>query len=411
MRLPLLFTLIGFFFGAASTFALYEFSPGHLIEDVFGKPARMAAKSDHGHGHSPEEAEGEAGEEDALRLTEEQIQKSGIALAEAREGALIRTTSFPGTVIPNPDRVAIVSAKTPGVVVDLRKKLGDTVVKGELLAILESREIAEAKGEWLAAQRTEVLARTTFEREKNLWEKKISSEQDYLQARTALEETRIRIDLARQKLAALGYGTADLARLNGSGNGLANLEIRAPIAGRVMERRAVLGASVPAETELFTIADLSSMWVEASVAPADLGSVKEGDNVAIESQSGGAAQGVIAFVNPVIDRETRLAKVVAQIGNADAGWRPGDFATLRVESAAGQAAILLPRTAIQRIKKDAVVFVRTDSGFEKRDVLLGRNDGKQVEIKFGVDAGESVAVTNSFILKAQLEKAEAEHAH
>lgn len=405
MRNIIIGGLVGIVLGAVIALLL----PDHIISKLAGVSghAEHGGKDAHGHGHGA----GEESEEDALRLTAEQIEQSGITLGEAMEGALVRTTTFPGTVTINPDRIAIVAAKAPGVVVDLRKRLGDTVTKGELLAVLESREIAEVKGEWLAAQRSEALARTTFEREKNLFEKKISSEQDYLQARSSLEESRIRIDLARQKLAAFGYGAADLSRLGGGSTPLQTLEIRAPISGRIVERRAVTGASVPSETELFTIADLSTIWVEASVAPADLGFVKEGDSVGVEAQSGAAAKGLVVFVSPVIDRDTRLAKMVAQIANADASWRPGDFATVRVDSTAGRAAVLVPRGAIQRMKKDSVVFVRNASGFEKRDVVLGRNDGKQVEIRFGIEAGEKVAVGNSFILKAQLEKSEAEHAH
>lgn len=243
---------------------------GHHEEEAGG---HSHGKTGGGHGHGEGEEEG-----DPLKLTAEQIQQSGITVAEATEGDLVRTTTFPGTVTANPDRMAIVAAKASGVVIDLKKRLGDTVAKGELLATIESREIAEVKGELLAAQRTEALARNTHDREKNLWEKKISSEQDFLTARTALEEARIRVDLARQKLAALGLNPTDLARMSGSGSGLQILEIRSPIAGRVVERRGAIGASVPAETELFTIADLSAVWVEASVAPGDLAFVKEGED-------------------------------------------------------------------------------------------------------------------------------------
>jgi len=375
---------------------------GHHEEEAGG---HGHGKSGGGHGHGAGEEEG-----DPLKLTAEQIQQSGITVAEATEGDLVRTTTFPGTVTANPDRMSIVSAKASGVVVDLKKRLGDTVAKGELLATIESREIAEVKGELLAAQRTEALARTTHDREKNLWEKKISSEQDFLTARTALEEARIRVDLARQKLAALGINPADLARMNGSSSSLQILEIRSPIAGRVVERRGAIGASVPAETELFTIADLSVVWVEASVAPGDLAFVKEGDTVSIEGQAA-PTKGKVVFVSPVIDRETRLAKVLVEIPNDGSNWRPGDFASVTVNSSSEKAGVLVPKASIQRIKKDQVVFVRTDEGFEKREVVLGRADGRQVEIRFGVDAGESVAVENSFVLKAQLEKAEAEHAH
>jgi cobalt-zinc-cadmium efflux system membrane fusion protein len=366
-----------------------------------------------GHGHGAKDGHGHGGgaevEENPLKLSDEQVTQSGISLAQVREGELVRTTTFPANVVANPDQVAAVAAKSSGVIVDLKKRLGDTVAKGELLAVLESREIAEAKGEFLAAQRSEALARTTFERERNLWEKKISSEQDYLQARATVEEARIRIDLARQRLAAFGFNGSDLSRLNGSNSGLQVLEIRSPIAGRVVERRAVLGASVPSETELFTVADLSRLWVEASVAPTDLVAIREGDAVLVDGPN--KAEGKVIFVSPVVDRETRLAKIVVQIGNTDSSWRLGDFASVTVKSAVERAAVLVPKAAIQRMKKESVVFVRTPEGFEMREVVLGRSDGNQTEIRFGVEAGEAVAVVNSFVLKAQVEKAEAEHSH
>lgn len=372
---------------------------------LLGKAAPAAKAAKDGHGHA-DHADGEE-EGDGLHLTAEQIEAAGITLADAGEGELVKTTIFPGTAVPNPDRVAVVAAKAAGVIVDLKKRLGEPVAKGEVLALLESREIAEARAELQAAQRGETLARTTFEREKALWEKKISSEQDYLQARAALDEIRIRIELARQKLAAFGFGPTD-----GKTSGTMHvLEIRSPIGGRIVERKAILGASVPSETELFTIADLSVLWIEASVAPGDLAFVKEGDEVTVEGQAGLSTAGHVVFVSPVIDRDTRLAKVVAQITNIEGRWRPGDFAALAVKSSGGKAAVLIPREAIQRLKKDVVVFVRTDEGFEKREVVLGRTDGRRVEVRFGVDAGERVAAANSFVLKAQLEKAEAEHSH
>lgn len=397
-------TIIGLVIGLVIGVAVALVTSG-ATRTVMSKLTAEHSKADgHGHGHGEE-----VSEEEALTLTAEQIQQSGITLEEAKEGDLVRTTTFPGSVVANPDRIAIVAAKAPGVVIEVKKRLGETVVKGELLAILESREIAEVKGELLAAQRTESLARNTFEREKNLFEKKISSEQDFLTARTALEEARIRVDLARQKLTAFGLAPADLARMNGSGGALQVLEVRSPIEGRIVERKATAGASVGSDSELFTVADLKTVWIEAAVAPSDLAFVKEGNSVSVEGH--GKTTGQVVFVSPVIDRDTRLAKVLVQIANPDSTWRPGDFASVTINSSSEKAGVLVPKGAIQRVKKDQVVFVRTEKGFERRDVVLGRTDGYQVEIRFGVDAGESVAVANSFVLKAQLEKAEAEHSH
>ena len=236
--------------------------------------------------------------------------------------------------------------------------------------------------------------------------------QDYLNARNAHQEAKIRMDLSHQKLHALGhdedmikaYDKATLAET------LRFHEIRSPLAGRVIGRELTLGEYVDTAHTAFIIADLSVVWVETAIAPADLPFVKEGQTANITS-AGGKASGKLIFVSPVIDPETRSAKAIIELDNKEGTWRPGEFANAAIATSSQEAELIVPKEAIQSINGKPAVFVRTEHGFEKRDVTTGREDSKHVEIISGLTSGEQIATANTFTLKAELGKAEAEHEH
>ena len=200
-------------------------------------------------------------------------------------------------------------------------------------------------------------------------------------------------------------------------------DVRAPITGRITARPVVLGAVVAAEAEVYTVADLSVVWVEMAVPPADLIFVKEGMTVRVRGEGEARAEGRIVFLSPVLDPETRSARAVVEVPNLEDAFRPGGFATADVATAEQRADVLIPRRAeqradvliprgaVQQIGGESVVFVRTAGGFEKREVVLGRGDQEGVEVVFGLDPGERYAAGNSLILRAELGKAEAEHSH
>lgn len=361
----------------------------------------------------PVEAGRERGEEahaeGELHLTAEQIEAAGIQMAEVSGGTIARHVTVPGTVTASADRLARVPARVAGTVTELRRRLGDTVASGDVLAVVESREIAEAKAGYLAALRTEALARTTADRERRLWERKISAEQDFLKARTDAEEARIQLDLSRAKLSALGLGAQEITALPGQPTeALRRQEVRATLAGRVTDRRIDVGASVSPETEAFVVADLSVVWVEMTISASDIAFVREGQTVAVAGADQ-PVEGKIIFLSPVLDNQTRTARAVAELPNPDGAWRPGAFVTAAIATAEQPVARRVALEALQTVEAKTVVFVRTEEGFETRQVTLGRRDERAAEVLSGLEPGEQVATTGSFVLKAELGKAEAEH--
>ncbi len=190
------------------------------------------------------------------------------------EGDLHRHFLVPGSIVPSADRIARVSVRLLGTVAELRKRLGDTVAQGEVVAVIESREVADAKSEYLAALSTNALEQTMLDRSQSLYETRTTSENTFLRTRATAEQAKIKLDAARQKLAALGLGTAEIAALPQQPvEALRRQELRAPIAGRVAQRRVDIGSLVGREgqeSELFVIVDLDEVWVELAIAPTDL---------------------------------------------------------------------------------------------------------------------------------------------
>lgn len=394
-----------------------------VLKEARGGEQQSAHADEHGHddkhGHGPSKKSDGHGHEEAghaegtITLTREQIEGADIKVAPAGPGKIIHRISVPGAVLPDADRIGRVAAKVAGTIAVLNKRLGDIVQEGELLGIVDSREVADAKSQYLAARLGFELQQTMFERDKTLWEKHISSEQVFLRARAAAEESRIRLDVARQKLFALGLDAATIEALpNEKAENLRRHELRAPIAGKVVDRRVNPGSPVQPETEVFVLAEMSMVWVEMAVPPAELALVKEGQPVLIvNGDDEKPGSGKVIFISPLLDNETRNARVVAEIDNASGRWRPGTFVTASIVVAETGVGVAVPRAALQTIGGENIVFVRTADGFEKREIVLGKGDSTSVEAVFGLDAGEEIAVSNSFVLKAELGKSEAEHVH
>lgn len=393
------------------------------IEPASGEEEHGHAEGEESHGDEKEAGDGhahasggehaeESGGEGFIKLSASQIEATGIEMAPAVSGELVKEIAVPGRIAVNANAQAKIVPKLSGTAARIEKQLGDTVKKGDVLAAIESREIADAKAEYLASWRAEELARSINEREERLWKQKVTAEQDYLTARNTHQAAQIKLDLAHQKLHAIGLEDSDIKALQkpSDESGYRFYEIRSPIDGRVTARDVVLGQIVGTDKEVFTIADLSKVWVELAIAPGDLAFAREGQEVRIQVGSRTATGKVIAL-SPVIDPETRSAKAIAELENASGEWQLGEYANAKLISGAQEAQVMVPLGAIQTINGQKVVFVSEDGGFRMRQVTTAREDSVHAEVISGLEFGETVATTNTFTLKAELGKSEAEHEH
>lgn len=370
------------------------------------KEGMSKGKDEHGHGGEGETSEG------LVKLSQEQIKAAGIQMAPAASGKLSKEIAAPGRVVMNANANARVVPKLTGTVATIDKQLGETVATGDLLATIESREMADAKAEFLAASRAEELARSTLQREERLWKQKVTAEQEYLAARNAHAEAKIKVDVAHQRLHTIGLADDEIAGLTklGDDSRFRIYQLRAPIAGQIAARDLVLGQTVGTDKEVFVIADPAKVWVELAVSPNDLSFARQGQDVRIRSGTRQADAKIIAL-SPIIDPETRSAKAIAEVDNTAGLWRAGDYVEGRLIADAQDVDIVVPRDAIQTVKGGKVVFVNEAGGFRIRPISIGREDSLNAEIVSGLEFGETIATTNTFTLKAELGKAEAEHEH
>ena len=360
--------------------------------------------------HKPGAADDQQG---VVKLDADAIEAAGIEVAAVEAGTIGHRVVVPGMIVPHADRIAQVSVRLPAMVAELQKRLGDRVDKGEIVAVLESREVADAKSEYLAARLTNDLQQDLFDREKALWDKRVSSEQQWLRARNSAANAKMRFDTSRQKLFALGVTAQEVAALpDQPETSLRRQEVLAPMSGRIVERKVELGAIVGRdnlETELFVIADLDRVWVELAVSPEDAPLVRNGQIVSVAARGiTEKAEGMVIFISPMLDKNTHSARVVAEIDNNAGVWRPGSFVTAAISFGEQSVPLAVPAGAIQTMDGGPVAFVRTADGFQRRQVVLGQSDDRAIEVVSGLHLGETIAVTNTFLLKAEMLKGTAE---
>jgi cobalt-zinc-cadmium efflux system membrane fusion protein len=341
-----------------------------------------------------EAGEAKKGPKDIVTLSAQQIADAGIEVTRPTVGGVAGAIELSATIEGDPQDVQVVSTSVGGRLVSLTRNLGQSVSRGDPLAIIESREAASLKAEVEAARARSALAQSNLRREQRLFAERVSPEQDLVAARTAATEASIALRLAQQQLSATGSG----------GGALNRIAVRSPIAGQVIARSATLGQAVAADAELFRVANLSKVTVTTSLVPTDAGRVKPGVRVEVTAP-GRRQEGRVTFVSPILDETTRLVPVIATLDNAGSTWRVGETVNVSIlVPATGDRTVAVPSAAVQMIEDKSFVFVRTATGFRAIPVTLGRTNGGQVTVTAGLTGSERIASTNSFTLKAELGK-------
>jgi cobalt-zinc-cadmium efflux system membrane fusion protein len=367
-----------------------------------------------GHGHADEHADDEhheeaakgphAGEDGRIAMSEAQVKAAGITLEAAAPASIRSSLRLPGEIRFNEDRTAHVVPRVAGVVESVGASLGQRVRQGQVLAVIHSATVSEQRSELQAAQKREQLARSTYEREKKLWQEKISPQQDVLVAEQAWHEAEIAVANARQKLQAIGAGS--------HGGGLNRYELRAPFDANVVEKHIALGELVKEDANVFIVSDLATVWAEVDVAAKDIGQVRVGEKVTVRSSaSSESVDGRVAYVGALLGEQTRTAKARIVLANPKGAWRPGLFVTVELVTAEAPAAVTVASDAVQQLAEQPVVFVKVDGGFVPQPVELGRSDGQRVEVVKGLTPGSVHAAAGSFVVKSEAGKGSATHTH
>lgn len=351
--------------------------------------------------------------EGKVQLTDAVLASTGISIETVGPRLLTTTFEVPGQIVADDTKVAHVVPRLSGMVTRVDHKVGDRVRRGEVLAVIHSRELADARSTYLVATHHTEFAKAAAVREEALWKKKISAEQDHLAAKRDYEEAAHAETVAAQKLIALGDTAESVAALeSAAAETLPRYEVRAPLDGVVLERDVTLGESVGTDRPLFVVGDLSSVWVDATLSAADIGTVRLGQTATILSADlQRDVTGRVTYLSPRVDPETRKGTARFSIANTDGSLRPGLFVTVRLVQSSAEVAMAIPVSAIQTFRDWQVAFFRFGEWFEARPLTLGRSDGTWVEVLAGLSPGDRYAATNSFAIKAEIGKLGATHDH
>jgi cobalt-zinc-cadmium efflux system membrane fusion protein len=350
--------------------------------------------------------EAEAHEElpSKVRLSPRVVQTAGIKTAAAAMDSLPATVDLTGEIAVDPDRSARIAARIAGRIVEVRCKEGDQVDKGEVIAILESPELARARAALTSTAARAKSARLNAWRLKNLEGKALASGQEAASAGAEAEALEAETAAARQTLAAFGQG-AELAR-----GDAARLTLRSPLAGVMLARDGVPGQTVEAEHVIALVGDLSHAYFLGRIFEKDLERVKVGAAVEtrLNAYPSEAFEGTVEAIGKQLDATART--VLARIRVKDHGdlLKVGLFGSARVVTEAGDARhprVVVPTSALTKVADRSVVFVlQPDGDFELHPVTLGRSAGGRVEVLGGLREGERVVVDGVFTLKSAVLK-------
>jgi cobalt-zinc-cadmium efflux system membrane fusion protein len=291
---------------------------------------RKPAGGGHGHGHGHHGHDHGSG----VEMTDEKIAAAGIELVPAGPAVLRDFLRLNGILQPNQEALVQVTPRFPGVVREVKKRIGDRVNRGDTLAVVESNQSLTA------------------------------------------------------------------------------YELKAPIAGTIIDRQLSVGEYASEQKPAFVIADLSTVWVDFAVNRRDLARVRVGETVLVDPEDGAPpVETKIAYLSPVGSSDTQSALARAVAPNPDMRLRPGLFVTGKVLMSANEVPVAARLSALQTVENRIVVFVRNGKKFEARDVELGARDAEHAEVTFGLLEGDVYAAKNSFVIKAEIAKGSATHDH
>lgn len=355
----------------------------------------------------------EAHEEGVVELSPQMLARVEITTATVEQRTLAPELETTGQVDFEQDLLAHVTPRIPGRVHEVHATLGDQVEKGQVLVVIDSIELGQAKVTYLQAKAREDLARQNSERERGLYADRISSEQEMLAAKTAHLEAMASLQGAEETLHLYGLSEQEITPLSYEGTSASLLPVRAPLGGKVVEKHVTVGELVTPERNMFSIADLSHVWIWIDVYERDLRHVHIDDDVYVEVDAfpGQAFGGKVSYLSDQVDADTRTIRARVDVENPERQLRPGMFARVRitdphqVEQDERERSLVVPEACVQRDGKEFIAFVVLGQNrFERREVTLGRKGQGLIEILTGLHSGEEVVCEGAFLLKSEVSK-------
>jgi cobalt-zinc-cadmium efflux system membrane fusion protein len=342
-------------------------------------------------------------------LSQDSVDRAGIVVAPVTSGATATDLRLPGVVEPNAYRQVVVTPLVAGRVTKIGPALGDRVRRGQTLAEIYSPALAEAQTRYVSAQAMLDAHDRELQRTQKLVEIGAASRQELEKIHAEHAAQTAAVQSARSQLELLGVSASALENMAPGHSVNATTTVPAPIDGVVTERGANVGLNVDTATKLFTIVDLSTVWIVANVYEKDFSLVRVGSEVALTTSARPelTLRGRVAYIDPQVSADTRTEKARIEVPNPGGELRLGMYADVVVAGASGASTLRVPRSAVQNVGDRTVVYLanpKEPGKFIEREVRLGPSSGEQVEVVSGVKPGDVVVTEGSFFVRAERER-------
>ncbi|NLF68689.1 MAG: efflux RND transporter periplasmic adaptor subunit [Candidatus Anammoximicrobium sp.] len=353
-----------------------------------------------------------AGPDDSVSLSEPDRQLIGLELEQVSAKECRSTLKAMGKLVAPQTKTAIVGYAFSGRVSEVHVQIGDWVEKGQRLLTLESQEVGTAKCDFFKAVADLELATLNFEREKRLLDSGIGIEKNFAAAEAELKIAQENRDAAHKRLHVLGFDEKEVEAIAKSHQIHPAITLFAPLAGKIVKNDAVLGALVDQATQLMTVIDPTTLWVDAQIYENDLAKVKVGQKVEVRvpAYPDEVFAGSVTFISDVVDDQSRTIAVRAEVDNAEQRLKPGMFADIGLLLMEDQQALVVPRKAVLEEGLQQVVFVKTGDAFVSRAVQTSAIDGDCLQVVAGLKAGEEIVTVGNHLLRSRLKQGVLEQA-
>jgi len=340
-----------------------------------------------------------------VRLSPEAVKSAGIRIEEVDEHPASSSMRFTATVEANQQATQQVTPLVSGRVDQVHAALGDSVRAGSVLAVVSSPEVAEMHGKLLEARAKHRLAESTLKRTKKLSDLGATAGKDLSAAEAEMQTAEAEVRHLENSLHTIG------AVPETTGHNIAAVALRSPITGVITERNVNPGAGVEPGKALFTVANLSTVWVIANIPESDVASIRKGALAKVTASVLGSRtiEGTVSYIDPNLNEQTRSARVRVSVANPNGLLKAGMFCQVDITPSAmnGAEQLMIPDSSIQRLGDKSVVFIDRGNGtFAAREVTLGEKVGDRRQVLAGLVPGDHIVTNGGFTLKSQLLKAE-----
>lgn len=313
--------------------------------------------------------------------------------------------SVTATVHQDHHLLAQVMPRVPGRVLRVLVHVGDKVKRGETLAILDSLDVGDARLTLRQARTQNDLAEKEYARIKQLVEEEVLPAKELIRATAERDKALAAVETARERLRMLGL---DPDRGRSEADSASSFPVVAPLSGIVLEKTAIVGELATPEKALFTVSDLSNIWVEGNLADRQIGQVRVGApaEVTVDAYPGETFRGKVTYLAGTLDPVTRTLLARVEIANRDLRLKPQMFARMTIVTGERSPRLTVPVSAVVLVQGEPAVFVADGNTFAPRPVERGETIGDRVVIARGLDVGDRIAIDNVFDLKARLLKSQ-----